>query len=387
MGTVINGFFEKTKTPEEILGAVDDKMERYTTDGRFDTISGIKLFCPKNQRKKIAKLFKDTFDPRWIKAREYVEKRYGNCPQEEYDYWPYHVSADEDYGIFISISTFILQYLYGDYYEPDGLGDDAFYAAMDEIKKQYPNIKYYGYIGEFCSDVRCGFCSERFLDYQMPQEERTYDFVGKFLDTALADGSFCAELDYRLECPYEDGDYEKINSIIDYLYGFKEYIAEETFRDVIKMLTETAEKYAGSSSTFADYKKMAEEIQKHIAELEQNSTIPELSSEHHPKKQRETVVYFNDFEAAVDMMKLAESLGELDLSAENGVVSLEKPFDRVIYAAEQGNVEAKFVGGRHLIADKVRGEHERAVRWIREAAEAGYEEAQKCIAKHPEVFI
>ena len=58
----------------------------------------------------------------------------------------------------------------------------------------------------------------------------------------------------------------------------------------------------------------------------------------------------------------------------------------MIFAAEQGNVEAKFVAGKHLIADDIKKERKRAIRWIREAAGAGYEDAIKCIAKHPEVF-
>ena len=54
-------------------------------------------------------------------------------------------------------------------------------------------------------------------------------------------------------------------------------------------------------------------------------------------------------------------------------------FQVVIETAESGDAEAKFTAGKYFIANHIEEESERAVRWIREAADAGLEDAEEYI--------
>ena len=50
------------------------------------------------------------------------------------------------------------------------------------------------------------------------------------------------------------------------------------------------------------------------------------------------------------------------------------------------HAEAKFTAGKYFIADHIEEERERAIKWIREAAEAGFEDAEKYIEEHGDMF-
>ena len=67
-------------------------------------------------------------------------------------------------------------------------------------------------------------------------------------------------------------------------------------------------------------------------------------------------------------------------------MSSEGTFEIVIEKAEAGDPEAKFTAGKYFIADHIEEENERAIRWIREAAEAGVEEAEEYIEAHADIF-
>lgn len=79
---------------------------------------------------------------------------------------------------------------------------------------------------------------------------------------------------------------------------------------------------------------------------------------------------------ALDMCILAEEIsGEIPKRGE--IMSTDGAFEIVIEKAESGDAEAKFTAGRYFIADHIDEENERAIRWIREAAEAGFEDAEE----------
>ena len=67
-------------------------------------------------------------------------------------------------------------------------------------------------------------------------------------------------------------------------------------------------------------------------------------------------------------------------------ISSEGTFEIVIEKAESGDAEAKYTAGKYFIADHIEKETERAIRWIREAAEAGVEEAEDYMEKHSDMF-
>ncbi len=129
---------DKPTFPLCISQLVHDEGGCCLTDDRFVSLSGVKIFCPKNQRRDIEKLFRNTFDPLWLKARRYVDLTQGTCPQEEYDVWPYHISAKEEYGIFIAINSLVLQCRGGDWYHPDELGERALNKVFAVLKERYP---------------------------------------------------------------------------------------------------------------------------------------------------------------------------------------------------------------------------------------------------------
>ncbi|MBR4027111.1 MAG: hypothetical protein IKJ01_06085, partial [Lachnospiraceae bacterium] len=77
---------------------------------------------------------------------------------------------------------------------------------------------------------------------------------------------------------------------------------------------------------------------------------------------------------ALDMFMMAEELGFLE-KRRNEVQSSEEVFGLVVREAEAGNIEAKFIAGKYFLADNIEEEKERAIRWLKEAAEHGIEEA------------
>ena len=68
------------------------------------------------------------------------------------------------------------------------------------------------------------------------------------------------------------------------------------------------------------------------------------------------------------------------------ITSSEGTFEIVIEKAEAGDPEAKFTAGKYFIADHIEKEMERALRWIREAAEEGIEEAEEYMEDHEDLF-
>lgn len=85
------------------------------------------------------------------------------------------------------------------------------------------------------------------------------------------------------------------------------------------------------------------------------------------------------------MFLLAEDIsGETPKRRES--FSSEGRFEIVIGKAEAGDPDAKFVVGKYFIADHITNETERAIRWIKDAAEAGVEEAEEYIKGHSELF-
>ena len=88
---------------------------------------------------------------------------------------------------------------------------------------------------------------------------------------------------------------------------------------------------------------------------------------------------------ALEMFKRAEEISGTGLKQGEGVSS-DGSFEIVIEKAESGDSAAKFMAAKYFIAEHIDEETERAIRWVREAAEAGIEEAGKYIKEHGELF-
>lgn len=88
---------------------------------------------------------------------------------------------------------------------------------------------------------------------------------------------------------------------------------------------------------------------------------------------------------ALDMCMLAEEIRGVT-PGRGKIMSAAGDFELVFETAESGDTEAKFTAGKYFIADHIEEESERAVRWIREAADAGLEDAEEYIEEHSDLF-
>ena len=74
------------------------------------------------------------------------------------------------------------------------------------------------------------------------------------------------------------------------------------------------------------------------------------------------------------------------LEPDKSVFNSDGAFDMVVEKAEAGDPVSKFLAGKGFLSNHVSEETERAVRWIKEAADAGLEDAQVYIEEHSELF-
>ena len=210
---------EKPRFPLCIIETIYEERGYYISEDRFVSMTGVKVYCRKGQRKEIETLFRKVFDPLWIKARKYVDRYYGGCPQERDDIWPYHISGEEEYGIFIAISGLVLRSYSGEAYDTLDLGQKVFAITLDRIKEGYPSAMYYGYICEKFSDKRITFWKDFCLDYNMATKDKEYDFISEYLDAAMRNKFFLRLLKRNMENLYE----EEYIELMDFYYHFQKY--------------------------------------------------------------------------------------------------------------------------------------------------------------------
>lgn len=285
---------DKPTFPLCISQLVHDEGGCYLTDDRFVSLSGVKIFCPKNQRRDIEKLFRNTFDPLWLKARRYVDLTQGTCPQEEYDVWPYHISAKEEYGIFIAINSLVLQCRGGDWYHPDELGERALNKVFAVLKERYPSIKYYGFLCDYYSDMRCGFWTDFYLEYNITKDEKTYDFIGEYISGIFQYESFIRVLKRIMEdYLYEDDDFYEL---IDFYYSFKEFMSTESYEKAINLVLWLAGRRDKYRSKRDDSELLTVKVQSHIDRLKNSEIISRF-------EEQEDFNEKNDFERWHGIMK------------------------------------------------------------------------------------
>ena len=148
--------------------------------------------------------------------------------------------------------------------------------------------------------------------------------------------------------------------------GVVSEVAEDAMDKLIELSEENEEDITESLEEFAEALKAGED--------------PEISEDEY-----DTDSLPDGYMEAMEMFMMAEDIsGESPKRGE--VLSSEGTFEIVIAKAESGDPEAKFTAGKYFIADHIEDETERAIRWIREAAEAGIEEAHDYINTHSELF-
>ena len=244
--------------------------------------------------------------------------------------------------------------------EENSFGESAFddckqlEKTLKKVKKQFPDIRYESG-GEW---EQFEFISEGDGD------DTAISIVGEALQRDLMFNSLADDL--KLEY------FGSTNDFISFLNVYQKWINESSMKALISTLEVQLNKGRVGYHESIDVLKENLNRFKHTLDtgepykmIEDNAGLPDGYME--------------------DMFDLAETISGHS-PAQGEIVSSVGTFKLVIEKAESGDAEAKFTAGKYFIADHIEEERERAIRWIREAAEAGIEEAVKYKDKHSELF-
>lgn len=331
----------------------------------YDGCTAVKVYCEEELREKIAARFTEAFNEEYEKLMDLIEEE-GGCYEKKEGLNPFNGARVTDYGIFISFDALSM---YGDEYG-DHLSSHNAGEAMEEalkiIKQEHPSISYDGYVAYCWSDVHSGDVCQWEISSEKKKKKDTgiviYDFVGVALGEALADEKTWEGLSEDLECEDEN----EFKKIIKLFHAYSKWMPSDAIDKVIKISEKSDEDMAESLREFSDALKAGEDVDIKDDEIN-TSGLPDGYME------------------AMDMFLMAEEIsGKKPKRGE--IMSSEGTFEIVIEKAESGDPEAKFTAGKYFIADHIEEETERAIRWIREAAEAGVEEAKDYMEEHSEMF-
>lgn len=339
--------------PECILWAMGD-----------DGCSAVKIFCEGNIREEIESRFTSEFNKEYEKIMDMVEKEDGTCYEKEEEYNPLKEVRVTDYGVLISFYALALYCGdYGDFLASYDAGD-ALIEALKTIKSEYPAITYDGYVAYCWSDVHSGEACQ----YEISSEKKSradntvYDFVGEALEEAFSDEDFWERIYDDFDCE-EASDYKKV---IKFFYDYSKWVPSDSIEKIIELSEEDHSDITESLKEFAEVLRSG----KHV-EIEEEET--------------DTANLPDGYAEALDMFLKAEEItGNI---FKKGIASSEDTFGTVIEKAESGDAEAKYIVGKYFIAEHTEKEKERAVRWIREAAQSGVEEAEEYMEKHKSLFV
>ena len=330
-----------------------------------DGCTAVKVYCEKELQDSIAARFTEVFNEEYEELMDLIEEEEGDCNEKEEGINPFNGAQVRDYGVFLPFGSLAMYCEYGDQISWHNAGE-ALEKALKIIKNEYPAIRYEGYVAYSWSDVHGG----EVCQYEISSEKRkkrekndmVYDFVGEALREALED----EEVREGLAEELQNADEKEFKQIIRLLHAYSKWIPAE---NMVFILMIAAGRDGGLAETLQKY---ADELK---AGEDDNSEEAVTDTSHLPEGYAE----------AMDMFLTAEEIsGKKPKRGE--IMSSEDTFEIVIERAEAGDAEAKLVAGKYFIANHIEVEIERAVRWIREAAEAGVEEAEEYMNEHSEMF-
>lgn len=331
-----------------------------------DGCTAVKVYCEEELREKIAARFTEVFNKEYEKLMDLIEEEEGACYEKEEGLNPFNGARVTDYGIFLSFDALSMYGdEYGDHLSWHNAGE-AMEEALKTIKQEHPSISYDGYVAYCWSDVHSGeVCQWEISSEKKKKKDKgnvIYDFVGEALGEALEDEETWDRLSEDLECEDEN----EFKKIIKLFHTYSKWVPSDAIDKVIGISEESDEDMAESLREFSDALKLGENVEIEDDEID-TSGLPDGYME------------------AMDMFLMAEEIsGKKPKRGE--IMSSEGTFEIVIEKAESGDPEAKFTAGKYFIADHIEEETERAIRWIREAAEAGVEEAEDYMEEHSEMF-
>lgn len=218
--------------PESLLTALEK------TEGH----SGIVLFCKEEEREAVRDNFLETFKGEYDRLLDLIENEFGDCSEKEDDYNPIErVELNSD-GVCILIGNLDLHYR--DYSNRPIMGtniitgDDALAAVIEKLKKDYPSIRYEGYIGYFVSDSSFGEPYQYELSSVGTIEQgKTYGFLGEAISVAVENDEFWEELSEQLSY----GEVDDFKEVIDCFKAYSDYLKEDTFKRLLSIAEECDE--------------------------------------------------------------------------------------------------------------------------------------------------
>lgn len=129
--------------------------------------TAVKIFCTEDLRANVASRFTEVFSEEYDKVMDLVEEEAGDCNEKEEDINPFNGAQIADYGVYLSFDSLALYSGGGDYLAPYDAGE-ALEKALKKIKKEFPSIRYEGYVAYSWSDVRSG----EVCQYEITSEKR-----------------------------------------------------------------------------------------------------------------------------------------------------------------------------------------------------------------------
>ena len=329
-----------------------------------DGCTAVKIYCAEDLREEIASRFTEAFNEEYEKVMDLIEEEDGDCNEKEEDINPFNGAQITEYGVFLPFDALAMYCGWGDHLASHDAGE-ALDKALKTIKKEYPSITYEGYVAYCWSDVHSG----EVCQYEISSEKKrkkdnnvVYDFVGQALGLALQDDEAWDSLAEDLDGA-DENDFKRT---LQFFYMYSKWIPEDATDRIIELSEEADEDMKESLEEFVAALKSGEDV-----DIEEDGI--------------DTSGLPDGYMEALNMFMMAEEIsGKTPKCSET--MSSESTFEVVIEKAESGDAEAKFTAGKYFIADHIEEETERAIRWIREAAEAGIKEADEYIEDNSEMF-
>ena len=331
----------------------------------FDGCSAVKIYSEELLRKEIASRFTELFNEEYVKIMDLIEEEEGACYEKDEGINPFTGAKVTDYGVFLSFDCLAMYSGFGDHLAIYDAGD-ALNMALNRIRQEYPSISYEGYIAYCWSDVHGGDV----VQYQISSKRRrkkdksfvVYDFIGEALRKILEDEDAWERLSEFLLFQEE----YTLKKIIKLYHLYSEYVPSDSIERIIENSKRRDDSMSVSLQEFAEALRSGKDIDIEDDEID-TSNFPEGYME------------------ALDMCILAEEISR-ETPKRGVIMEAGGDFEIVIEKAESGDAEAKFTAGKYYIADHIEEERERAIKWIREAADAGLEDAEEYIEEHSDVF-
>lgn len=160
---------------------------------------------------------------------------------------------------------------------------------------------------------------------------------------------------------------EDYDDTVRSLYAYSRWIKKEVFDRAIGIILTKAKEY--ETDSYDTLMKLVKQLEagEEVEGTDLTTNLPDGHME------------------ARGMSEKADKIRRRDPS--NKTISVNDTFDAVLKKAEEGDAEAKFTAGKYFITNQIVDEQERALNWIREAADEGIDEAVEYISWNSELFF